>query len=185
YLLKPALESLQKAGQIPSNKKLKTLKDYPKVVKVSEFGLENPTQQDELSKAELDKIFDQILKDQQFFTYEIPENATISLSTFDVNNEKRRVLTSSTTQSISLKLLIKNGEHTKEEILQFAPKDYLKPILSPRDKADLSLIEKILSDSTGKELFKNTKINNIDHTHGEISLAGKTNSQIIDSLNKR
>ncbi|MHA0261325.1 MGA_1079 family surface serine endopeptidase [Mesomycoplasma ovipneumoniae] len=184
YLLKPALESLQKAGQIPSNKKLKTLKDYPKVVKVSEFGLENPTQQDELSKAELDKIFDQILKDQQFFTYEIPENATISLSTFDVNNEKRRVLTSSTTQSISLKLLIKNGEHTKEEILQFAPKDYLKPILSPRDKADLSLIEKILSDSTGKELFKNTKINNIDHTHGEISLAGKTNSQIIDSLNK-
>ncbi|WP_341517581.1 MGA_1079 family surface serine endopeptidase [Mesomycoplasma ovipneumoniae] len=184
YLLKPALESLQKAGQIPSNKKLKTLKDYPKVVKVSEFGLENPTQQDELSKAELDKIFDQILKDQQFFTYEIPENATISLSTFDVNNEKRRVLTSSTTQSISLKLLIKKGQYTKEEIIQFAPKDFLKPILSPRDKADLSLIEKILSDSTGKELFKNTKINNIDNTHGQISLAGKTNSEIIDSLNK-
>ncbi len=184
YLLKPALESLRKAGQIPSNKKLKTLKDYPKVVKVSEFGLENPTQQDELSKAELDKIFDQILKDQQFFTYEIPENATISLSTFDVNNEKRRVLTSSTTQSISLKLLIKKGQYTKEEIIQFAPKDFLKPILSPRDKADLSLIEKILSDSTGKELFKNTKINNIDNTHGQISLAGKTNSEIIDSLNK-
>ncbi|WP_341488388.1 MGA_1079 family surface serine endopeptidase [Mesomycoplasma ovipneumoniae] len=184
YLLKPALESLQKAGQIPSNKKLKTLKDYPKVVKVSEFGLENPTQQDELSKAELDKIFDQILKDQQFFTYEIPENATIWLSTFDVNNEKRRVLTSSTTQSISLKLLIKKGQYTKEEIIQFAPKDFLKPILSPRDKADLSLIEKILSDSTGKELFKNTKINNIDNTHGQISLAGKTNSEIIDSLNK-
>ncbi|WP_044285821.1 MGA_1079 family surface serine endopeptidase [Mesomycoplasma ovipneumoniae] len=184
YLLKPALESLQKAGQIPSNKKLKTLKDYPKVVKVSEFGLENPTQQDELSKVELDKIFDQILKDQQFFSYEIPENATISLSTFDVNNEKRRVLTSSTTQSIYLKLLIKKGQDTKEEILQFAPKDFLKPILSPRDKADLSLIKEILSDSTGKELFKNTKINNIDNTHGQISLAGKTNSEIIGSLNK-
>ncbi|WP_341492907.1 MGA_1079 family surface serine endopeptidase [Mesomycoplasma ovipneumoniae] len=184
YLLKPALESLQKAGQIPSNKKLKTLKDYPKVVKVSEFGLENPTQQDELSKAELDKIFDQILKDQQFFTYEIPENATIWLSTFDVNNEKRRVLTSSTTQSISLKLLIKKGQHTREEIVQFAPKDYLKPILSPRDKADLSLIEEILGDSSGKKLFKNTKINDIDNTHGQISLVGKTNSEIIDSLNK-
>ncbi|MFU0909063.1 MGA_1079 family surface serine endopeptidase [Mesomycoplasma ovipneumoniae] len=184
YLLKPTLESLQKTGEIDKNKKFKTFDQNPRVVKVSEIGSENPTQQNELSKAELDKIFDKILKDKQFFSYEIPENATISLSTFDVNNEKRRVLTSSTTQSISLNLLIKKGQHTREETLQFAPKDFLKPILSPRDKADLSLIEKILSDSTGKELFKNTKINNIDNTHGQISLAGKTNSQIIDSLNK-
>ncbi|MDW2927131.1 MGA_1079 family surface serine endopeptidase [Mesomycoplasma ovipneumoniae] len=184
YLLKPALETLQQTGEIPKNKKFKTFKDYPNVVKVSEFGLEKPTQPDELSKTDLDKIFDKILKDKQFFNYEIPENSTISFSTFDVNNEKRRVLTSSTTQSIYLKLLIKKGQDTKEEILQFAPKDFLKPILSPRDKADLSLIEKILSDSTGKELFKNTKINDIDYTHGQISLAGKTNSQIIDSLNK-
>ncbi|MDW2924874.1 hypothetical protein R7Y11_01550 [Mesomycoplasma ovipneumoniae] len=184
YLLKPALETLQQTGEIPKNKKFKTFKDYQNVVKVSEIGLEKPAQSDELSKLELDKIFDKILKDKQFFNYEIPTNSTISFSTFDVNNEKRRVLTSSTTQSISLKLLIKNGKDTKEEILQFAPKDFLKPILSPRDKADLSLIEKILSDSTGKELFKNTKINDIDHTHGEISLAGKTNSEIIDALNK-
>ncbi|MDW2906619.1 hypothetical protein R7V41_03290 [Mesomycoplasma ovipneumoniae] len=184
FLLKPALESLQQTGQIPKNKKFKTLKDQPKVVKVSEIGQENPTQHDELSKAELDKIFDKILKDQEFFTYEIPENATISFSTFDVDKEKRRVLTSSTTQTISLKLLIKNDQHTREEILQFAPKDYLKPILSQRDKADLALIEEILSDSTGKKLFKNTKINDIDYTHGQISLAGKTNSEIIDSLNK-
>ncbi|MCN0158344.1 MGA_1079 family surface serine endopeptidase [Mesomycoplasma ovipneumoniae] len=184
YLLKPALESLQKAGQIDPNKKFKTLKDNAKVVKVSEFGSENPTQQNELSRADLDKIFDKILKDQQFFNYEIPQNSTISFSTFDVDNEKRRVLTSSTTQSISLKLLIKNGQHTREEIVQFASKDYLKPILSPRDKADLSLIEEILGDSSGKKLFKNTKINDIDNTHGQISLAGKTNSQIIDSLNK-
>ncbi len=184
YLLKPALETLQQTGEIPKNKKFKTFKDYQNVVKVSEIGLEKPTQSDELSKLELDKIFDKILKDKQFFNYEIPTNSTISFSTFDVNNEKRRVLTSSTTQSISLKLLIKNGKDTKEEILQFAPKDFLKPILSPRDKADLSLIEKILSDSTGKELFKNTKINDIDHTHGQISLAGKTNSEIIDALNK-
>ncbi|WP_337896236.1 MGA_1079 family surface serine endopeptidase [Mesomycoplasma ovipneumoniae] len=184
YLLKPALESLKQTGQINANKKFKTLKDHPKVVKVSEFGLENPTQSDELSKADLDKIFDKILKDQEFFNYEIPKNATISLSTFDVDNEKRRVLTSSATQSISLKLLIKNGKDTREEILQFAPKDYLKPILSPRDKADLSLIEEILNDSSGTKLFRNTKINDIDHTHGQISLAGKTNSEIIDSLNK-
>ncbi len=184
YLLKPTLESLQQAGKIPANKKFKTFEHAPKVVKVSEFGSEKPTQQDELSKAELDKIFDKILKDQEFFNYEIPRNATISFSTFDIEKEKRRVLTSSTTQSISLKLLIKNGEHTREEILQFAPKDFLKPILSPRDKADLSLIEDILSDSTGKKLFKNTKINDIDNTHGQISLAGKTNSEIINSLNK-
>ncbi|MEG7280569.1 hypothetical protein V6B68_03865 [Mesomycoplasma ovipneumoniae str. Black Butte] len=184
YLLKPTLETLQKAGQIAPNKKFKTLKDNAKVVKVSEFGSENPTQQDELSKADLDKIFDKILKDQQFFNYEIPQNSTISFSTFDVDNEKRRVLTSSTTQSISLKLLIKKGQHTREEIVQFAPKDYLKPILSPRDKADLSLIEEILGDSSGKKLFKNTKINDIDNTHGQISLVGKTNSEIIDSLNK-
>ncbi|WP_341492207.1 MGA_1079 family surface serine endopeptidase [Mesomycoplasma ovipneumoniae] len=184
YLLKPALESLQKTGEIPNNKKFKTLEQTPKVVKVSEIGTENPTKSDELSKAELDKIFDKILKDQHFFNYEIPENATISFSTFDVNNEKRRVLTSSTTQSIYLKLLIKKGQDTKEEILQFAPKDYLKPILSPRDKADLLLIEEILGDSSGKKLFKNTKINDIDHTHGQISLAGKTNSEIVDSLNK-
>ncbi|MHA0290635.1 MGA_1079 family surface serine endopeptidase [Mesomycoplasma ovipneumoniae] len=184
YLLKPALESLQQTGEIPANKKFKTFEHAPKVVKVSEFGLEKPTQLNELSKPELDKIFDKILKDQQFFNYEIPKNATISFSTFDVNNEKRRVLTSSSTQSISLKLSIKNGQHTREEIVQFAPKDYLKPILSPRDKADLSLIEEILGDSSGKKLFKNTKINDIEHTHGEISLAGKTNSEIIDSLNK-
>ncbi|MHA0314642.1 MGA_1079 family surface serine endopeptidase [Mesomycoplasma ovipneumoniae] len=184
YLLKPALESLKQTGQINANKKFKTLKDYPKVVKVSEFGLENPTQSDELSKADLDKIFDKILKDQEFFNYEIPKNATISLSTFDVDNEKRRVLTSSATQSISLKLLIENGKDTREEILQFAPKDYLKPILSPRDRADLSLIEEILNDPSGKKLFKNTKIKDIDYTHGQISLAGKTNSEIIDSLNK-
>ncbi len=183
YLLKPALESLQQTGEIAANKKFKTLKDQPKVVKVSEFGSENPANPDELSKSDLDKIFDKILKDKQFFNYEIPRNATISLSTFDVDNEKRRVLTSSTTQSIWLKLLIKNGQHTREEILQFAPKDFLKPILSPRDKADLSLIEDILSDPTGKKLFKNTKINDIDHTHGQISLAGKTSSEIINSLN--
>ncbi|MHA0315227.1 MGA_1079 family surface serine endopeptidase [Mesomycoplasma ovipneumoniae] len=184
YLLKPTLESLQKTGQIPANKKFKTFEQAPKAVKVSEIGSEHPTKSDELSKAELDKIFDKILKDQQFFSYEIPENATISLSTFDVDNEKRRVLTSSTTQSISLKLLIKKDQQTREEILQFAPKDYLKPILSPRDKADLSLIEEILKDSSGTKLFKNTKINDIDHTHGQISLAGKTNSEIIESLNK-
>ncbi|MDW2892183.1 MGA_1079 family surface serine endopeptidase [Mesomycoplasma ovipneumoniae] len=184
YLLKPALESLQKTGQIPANKKFKTFEQAPKAVKVSEIGSEHPTKSDELSKAELDKIFDKILKDQQFFSYEIPENATISFSTFDVDNEKRRVLTSSTTQTISLKLLIKNDQHTREEILQFAPKDYLKPILSQRDKADLALIEEILSDSSGKKLFKNTKIKDIDYTHGQISLAGKTNSEIIDSLNK-
>ncbi|MDW2931137.1 MGA_1079 family surface serine endopeptidase [Mesomycoplasma ovipneumoniae] len=184
YLLKPALESLQKAGQIPSNKKFKTFEHAPKVVKVSEIGSENPTKSDELSKADLDKIFDKILKDKEFFNYEIPGNAAISFSTFDVGNEKRRVLTSSTTQSISLKLLIKNGQHTREEILQFAPKDFLKPILSPRDKADLSLIEEILKDPSGKKLFKNTKIKDIDNTHGQISLAGKTNSEIIDSLNK-
>ncbi|WP_069099044.1 MGA_1079 family surface serine endopeptidase [Mesomycoplasma ovipneumoniae] len=184
YLLKPALESLQKTGEIPKNKKFKTFEQAPKVVKVSEIGLENPTKSDELSKAELDKIFDKILKDQQFFSYEIPRNATISFSTFDVENEKRRVLTSSTTQSISLKLLIKNDQHTKEEILQLAPKDFLKPFLSQRDKADLLLIEEILNDSTGTKLFKNTKIKDIDYTHGQISLAGKTNSEIIDSLNK-
>lgn len=184
YLLKPALESLQKTGEIPKNKKFKTFEQAPKAVKVSEIGSEHPTKSDELSKAELDKIFDKILKDQQFFSYEIPENATISFSTFDVDNEKRRVLTSSTTQTISLKLLIKNDQHTREEILQFAPKDFLKPILSQRDKADLALIEEILSDSSGKKLFKNTKIKDIDYTHGQISLAGKTNSEIIDSLNK-
>ncbi|WP_337898697.1 MGA_1079 family surface serine endopeptidase [Mesomycoplasma ovipneumoniae] len=184
YLLKPALESLQKTGEIPNNKKFKTLKDHPKVVIVSEIGSENPANSDELSKSDLDKIFDKILKEQQFFNYEIPQNATISFSTFDVDNEKRRVLTSSTTQSISLKLLIKKDQQTREEILQFAPKDYLKPILSPRDKADLSLIEEILNDSSGTKLFKNTKINDIDHTHGQISLAGKTNSEIIESLNK-
>lgn len=184
YLLKPTLESLQKTGQIPANKKFKTFEQAPKAVKVSEIGSEHPTKSDELSKAELDKIFDKILKDQQFFSYEIPENATISFSTFDVDNEKRRVLTSSTTQSISLKLLIKNDQHTREEILQFAPKDFLKPILSPRDKADLLLIEEILNDSTGTKLFKNTKIKDIDYTHGQISLAGKTDSEIIDSLNK-
>ncbi|WP_337899148.1 MGA_1079 family surface serine endopeptidase [Mesomycoplasma ovipneumoniae] len=184
YLLKPALESLQKTGEIPANKKFKTFEQAPKAVKVSEIGSEHPTKSDELSKAELDKIFDKILKDKEFFNYEIPANATISLSTFDVDNEKRRVLTSSTTQSISLKLLIKKDQQTREEILQFAPKDYLKPILSPRDKADLSLIEEILNDSSGTKLFKNTKINDIDHTHGQISLAGKTNSEIIESLNK-
>ncbi|MHA0297141.1 coiled-coil domain-containing protein [Mesomycoplasma ovipneumoniae] len=184
YLLKPALESLQKTGEIDKNKKFKTFEQNPRVVKVSEFGLEKPVQQNELSRADLDKIFDKILKDQQFFNYEIPENATISFSTFDVDKEKRRVLTSSTTQSISLKLLIKKDQHTREVILQFAPKDFLKPILSPRDKADLSLIEEILNDSSGTKLFKNTKINDIDHTHGQISLAGKTNSEIIDSLNK-
>ncbi|MHA0305926.1 MGA_1079 family surface serine endopeptidase [Mesomycoplasma ovipneumoniae] len=184
YLLKPTLESLQKTGEIDKNKKFKTFEQNPRVVKVSEFGLEKPAQQNELSSADLDKIFDKILKDQQFFNYEIPENATISFSTFDVDKEKRRVLTSSTTQSISLKLLIKKDQHTREVILQFAPKDFLKPILSPRDKADLSLIEDILNDSSGTKLFKNTKINDIDHTHGEISLAGKTNSEIIDSLNK-
>ncbi|WP_404924461.1 MGA_1079 family surface serine endopeptidase [Mesomycoplasma hyopneumoniae] len=184
YLLKPTLETLQQTGEIPKNKKFKTFEKHPKVVKVSEIGLEKPTQEDELSKAELDKIFDKILKDQHFFTYEIPENATISFSTFDVGKEKRRVLTSSITQSISLKLLIKNDKHTREEILEFAPKNYLKPTLSPRDKADLSLIEEILSDSSGKKLFKNTRINNIDYTHGQISLAGKTSSEIIDSLNK-
>ncbi|EXU60963.1 MGA_1079 family surface serine endopeptidase [Mesomycoplasma ovipneumoniae] len=184
YLLKPALESLQRTGEIQSTKKFKTFENAPKAVKFSEMGSENPANPNELSKADLDKIFDKILKDQEFFNYEIPTNATISFSTFDVKNEKRRVLTSSTTQSIYLKLLIKNGEHTREEILQFAPKDFLKPILSPREKADLSLIEEILSDSTGKKLFKNTKIKDIDYTHGQISLAGKTNSQIIDSLNK-
>ncbi|WP_341515850.1 MGA_1079 family surface serine endopeptidase [Mesomycoplasma ovipneumoniae] len=183
YLLKPALESLQRTGEIQSTKKFKTFENAPKAVKFSEMGSETPAKPDELSRAELDKIFDKILKDQEFFNYEIPTNATISFSTFDVKNEKRRVLTSSTTQSIYLKLLIKNGEHTREEILQFAPKDFLKPILSPRDKADLSLIEDILSDSTGKKLFKNTKINDIDHTHGQISLAGKTSSEIINSLN--
>ncbi|MEG3826201.1 hypothetical protein MOV3098_03105 [Mesomycoplasma ovipneumoniae] len=184
YLLKPTLESLQQAGEIPANKKFKTFEHAPKAVKVSEIGSETPTKSDELSKVELDKIFDKILKDQEFFNYEIPQNATISFSTFDVGNEKRRVLTSSTTQSIYLKLLIKNGQHTREETLQFAPKDFLKPILSPREKADLSSIEEILSDSTGKKLFKNTKIKDIDYTHGQISLAGKTSSEIINSLNK-
>ncbi|MDW2862128.1 hypothetical protein R7U32_03995, partial [Mesomycoplasma ovipneumoniae] len=76
YLLKPALESLQKTGEIPKNKKFKTFEQAPKVVKVSEIGSENPTNLDELSKADLDKIFDKILKDQQFFSYEITDNAT-------------------------------------------------------------------------------------------------------------
>ncbi|VEU61245.1 Uncharacterised protein [Mesomycoplasma dispar] len=183
FLLKPALEELQKSGQIDQNKKFKTLDRHPKVVRVSYLGQEKPKKSDELSKSDLDKIFEKILKNKEFFDYQVPEGTTVELANFKINREVRRVATSAARQTITLKLLFKKGQLSREISIDFGPEKFIQGIQTEKDKTDLDLILEILNDKSGKKLLKNTQIKDIKHTHGEVSLVGKTNEEIIAKLN--
>lgn len=169
-VLKPTLEKLKKNKQINENKKFSMFKPQINVVSSSFLGVDSPTDPNELTKKELDLIFNDFLKSNNFFKIEKPDNVTVEFSNFTVNNQEKRVLTSATNKSISFKLIAKKGTESREIILNFAPKEFIRTYQNKQDKADESKILEIIADKTGKKLFQNTKIKNLNDVHGNYSL---------------
>ncbi|WP_051521835.1 MGA_1079 family surface serine endopeptidase [Mycoplasma leonicaptivi] len=179
-------------------KKVEPSNENDPVYLTQSIGDENPTNQNELSKTELDSIFNKLLSNNKLFTITKPEGSTVeflpimvpiarttnSSRTQQTSDEPRRfkIIASDGNASAIFKIKVTYENKSRELEIKIGPKNKLRSFQTLKDQSDEQRIKDILADKTGAKLFEKLKIKNTSQTHGHHSLVEGNPTELLNSF---